>query len=370
VFRGGCKQFLKFWAPSGLLDAYRRGRGRPSRRNFQKDDELTQMEDNRDGKEPHSVMIKRSRMFRYDELRYYGFGLKLGVFNALRNGFGLGPKKTLGKVLQPINSYARFPEYHFLGHYIEAYLKRFAQNEKPHILDVGSPKCFGLCLAFHHNVEIHLTDIYEPTIKEAEILWNGIKHCAKGKAVFSIQDARKLINLHDFDIVYSMSVIEHIEGEAADSNSIREMLRVLKPGGLLLVTVPIGQRYIEQDRIGFQGAARQTGDRNRYFFQRIYSPIAAEERIIQAASDATLQRAVTISRKTGVVSKLYRHLGTNIRGALGCLNPVLSAALNDSQEGILPPPSDYGELHSYRDLYGDLMMMWEKQSAALNAPIK
>lgn len=309
-------------------------------------------------------------IFRYDELRYYRFGLALGVSNIFRNGFQLGPKKTLGKVLQPVNSYTRFPEYHFLGRFIEAHLKRFAPNEKPKILDVGSPKCFGLYLAFHFNVEIHLTDIDEPTLEEAELLWNGVKHRAKGKAVFSVQDVLKPIYPQDFDIVYSMSVIEHIEGGTGDSESIREMIRALKPGGLLLVTVPVGQRYIEQDRIGFQGAARETGDRSRYFFQRIYTPIAAEERIIEAASEATLRRAVTIWRKTGVVSKLYRHLGTDIRGALGCLNPVLSAALNDSREGIFPAPSEYGELHSYRDLYGDLMLMWEKKSVPPNRHIE
>jgi SAM-dependent methyltransferase len=325
-------------------------------------DELAKMTANRDKAELHSPSITPSKIFRYDEWRYYRFGLALGVSNVLRNGFQLGPKKTLGKVLQPINSYTRFPEYYFLGHYIEAHLKRFAPSEKPKILDVGSPKCFGLYLAFHFNVEVHLTDIDEPTVGEAELLWNGVKDRAKGKAVFSVQDIRKPIYVQDFDIVYSMSVIEHVEGETGDSESIREMILALKPGGLLLVTVPVGHHYIEQDRLGFRGAARETGDRSRYFFQRIYTPAAAEERIITAASGATLRRAVTIGRKRGVISKLYRHLGTDIRGALGCLNPLLSAALSDSREGMFPAPSEYGELHSHRDLYGDLMLMWEKES--------
>ena len=91
-------------------------------------DELTKMMDNPDGIKPHSASLTPSKIFRYDELRYFRFGLALGISNILRNGFQLGPKKTLGKVLQPINSYARFPEYHFLGRYIEAHLKRFASR--------------------------------------------------------------------------------------------------------------------------------------------------------------------------------------------------------------------------------------------------
>lgn len=328
------------------------------------------MVENRGRSGSHSRNIAWPKRFRYDEWKYYRFGLDLGIRNILRNGFQLGLKKTLGKVLQPINSYTRFPEYYFLGHYIELYLRRFGPKERPKILDVGSPKCFGLYLAFHFNVEIHLTDIDEPTLHEAEILWNGIKRHARGQAAFWVQDARKSIYLQDFDVVYSMSVIEHVEGEEGDSKSIREMIRALKPGGLLLVTVPVGERFIQQDRIGFQAASHETGDRKRYFFQRIYSPTAAQERIIHAASDATLRRALTIWRKTGVVIKLYRHLGTHMRGALGFLNPVLSAVVNVSREGIFPPPGEYGELHSYRDLYGDLMMVWEKTSQSTNPTLE
>jgi len=85
-----------------------------------------------------------------------------------------------------------------------------------------------------------------------------------------------------------------------------------------------------------------------------------EERIISAAPNARLRKAVTVWRKMNMVSKLYRHLGTDLRGLLGCFNPVLSAAVNHSQEGILATPGDYGELHSASDIYGDVMLAWEK----------
>ena len=281
--------------------------------------------------------------------------------NALRNGLRLGPKKTLGKILQPINSYTRFPEYHFIGTHVEQYVLHFDPRNRVKILDVGSPKCFGLYLAYHCDVEIHLTDIDPPSVEEAEVLWNAIKNRARGKAIFSLLDVREPKYLEgEFDVVYSMSVIEHVEGMTGDSEGIRGTLRVLKPGGLLLVTAPIGQKYMEQDRIGFQGAARNTGDRNRYFFQRIYTPLMVEERIISAAPNARLRKAVTVWRKMNMVSKLYRHLGTDLRGLLGCFNPVLSAAVNHSQEGILATPGDYGELHSASDIYGDVMLAWEK----------
>lgn len=307
--------------------------------------------------------MPESKFFRRNELKYYYFGLRLGLANIFRNGFRLGPKKTLGKILQPINSYTRFPEYHFCAYNVEQYQKSFAPARRLSVLDVGSPKCFGLYLAYHCDVEIHLTDIDRQSVEEAEVLWRAVKSRARGKALFSVVDVRDpKYSQGEFDVVYSMSVIEHVEGETGDSDGIREMLRVLKPGGLLIVTVPIGQRYMEQDRIGFQGAARNTGDRNRYFFQRIYTPLTVEERIIRAAPNAKLRKAVTVWRKMNTISKFHRRLGTDLRGLLGGLNPVVSAAVNDSQEGILATPGDYGELHSGRDIYGDLMLAWEKES--------
>ena len=304
-----------------------------------------------------------SKTFRFDESKYYRFGLATGITNLLCNGFQLGLKKTLGKIFQPINSYTRFPEYHFLGRQAEHHLQKLASSERPKVLDVGSPKCFGLYLAFHFDIEIHLTDIDPPSVREAEILWGAIKSRGRGKVVFSVQDARALkYPDQEFHIAYSMSVIEHVEGQAGDSESMRQMLRVLKPGGLLLVTVPVGQNYVEQDRLGFQGAARKVRARNRCFFQRIYTPATAEERIVNVVPDTTLIKAITVWRKRNVIFELYRRLGTDIRGLLGCLNPILSVALNDSQEGIFPAPSNYGTLHSGNDLYGDLMFAWEKRS--------
>jgi SAM-dependent methyltransferase len=281
--------------------------------------------------------------------------------NALRNGLRLGPKKTLGKILQPINSYTRFPEYHFIGTHVEQYVLHFDPRNRVKILDVSSPKCLGLYLAYRFNVEVHLTDIYKPAVEESKILWDAIKDRARGKAVFSVQDGRATgYSEGYFDLVYSMSVIEHVEGEAGDSDSIREMVRVLKPRGLLLVTIPLGQRYIEQDRVGVQGAARETGTQGRYFFQRIYAPAEVEGRIISAAVPTELRDTISIQRKMSLILRVYRNLGTNLRAFLGWMNPLLSAALNLSQEGIKPGASEYGKTHTHRDVYGDLFLRWEK----------
>jgi SAM-dependent methyltransferase len=304
-----------------------------------------------------------SKIFQYDELEYFQFGLKLGFANLWQNGVRLGAKKTLGKILQPINSYTRFPEYHFLARNIGQFVQCSDANERVRILDVGSPKCLGLYLAYRHKVEVHLTDVYEPAVEESRILWDAIKDKASGEPIFSVRDGRTCGFSDDyFDIVYSMSVVEHVEGGSGDRETVQEMLRVLKPGGLLLVTVPLGSRYVEQSRVGVQGAARETGDQSLYFFQRIYSPEEIEKRIISVASPAALRKTISIQRKASPVLHVYRNLGTNLRALFGFLNPVLSATLNKSRDGLFAGTSEYGETHTARDIYGDLFLLWEKSA--------
>ncbi|MGH9343592.1 MAG: class I SAM-dependent methyltransferase [Terriglobia bacterium] len=267
----------------------------------------------------------------------------------------------MGKILQPINYYTRFPEYDFIGNRIESHLQKVSTDGISRILDVGSPKCFGLYLAFHYKLEVHLTDIDRASIDEAKVLWSAIEKRAKGSAVFSVQDAR-LLNYPDqtFDIVYSMSVIEHIEGSTADSEAMRELSRTLKPGGLLAATMPIGEKYVEQERIGLQGSARVTKDERPYFFQRIYTPMAVAERIISAVPDTTLSYAVTACRRRGTASNICQQLGENARGAIGFLSPLLSAALNYTRQGIVAAQGQYGAVNSPADIYGDAMLAWEK----------
>ncbi|MFC1461685.1 class I SAM-dependent methyltransferase [Verrucomicrobiota bacterium] len=61
-----------------------------------------------------------------------------------------------------------------------------------------------------------------------------LRSCASG--TFALGDARD-IQYEDgtFDLVLSISVLEHIED---DTTGMRELVRVLKPGGVLIVSVP------------------------------------------------------------------------------------------------------------------------------------
>ncbi len=306
------------------------------------------------------------RLFRYNEPRYYGFGLRLGLTNLVRNGFNLGLRKTVGLVMQPITSHGRLAEYHFLCETLSEAIERSGGAKKVRVLDVGSPKCFGLYLAYYFPVETHLTDLYEPAFRQADQLWTGVKHKARGQVEFCQQDARGLSYPdNSFDIVFSMSVVEHIEGSEGDTQAIREMARVLRPGGILAVSVPFGQVYQEQEIIGFQGAARKTKDGKRYFFQRIYSPEAVEGRILQASPDLQLQSAVSLSRNTRLAWYLHGRFGI-LPALFGFLYPLWSVVTNSAREGLTPATGRYGALNTARDIYGDAVLVCQKPAGNKN----
>jgi SAM-dependent methyltransferase len=297
-------------------------------------------------------------LFPYREFRYYSFGLKAGLSNLLHNGLRLGAKTTLGKIAQPVNWYTRFPEYYFFDSAISRHLAGLGTLPQPRILDLGSPKLLGLYLARTTGADLTLTDITPLNIDEYRVMWDSLSPKAKGRAQFQLQDARALdIPNEAFDVVYSMSVIEHIEGDSGDSEAVREMIRVLKPGGLFIISVPCGSRYLEQDIIGVSGSALETHDRKPYFFQRIYDEAAFKTRILGPASGLHSVALHTIWRRHIWMHRTFARFGENLRGVFGFINPFLSAVANQSCDGINSAFTiNYERVHSLTDIYGDIVM--------------
>jgi SAM-dependent methyltransferase len=303
------------------------------------------------------------KFFPHREFKYYSFGLHAGFSNLFSNGARLGAKKTVGKITQPINAYSRFPEYYWFDEAIRHHELSTAPGQQTKILDVGSPKMLGLYLGFSTQAKMTLTDITELNVDEYRTMWRGMEAKARGKVVFALQDARSLeYGDAEFDVVYSMSVIEHIEGKDGDSRAMCELVRVLKPGGLLVISVPFGPHYVEQLRIGVSGAARKTGDQEAYFFQRIYDAPEFQERILKHTAGLKNVTLTTVWRRNQWLARIFGMLGENVRGMLGFVNPLLSVAINRSTKGIsIPSRVSYGQVHNARNVYADLILTGLKQ---------
>jgi SAM-dependent methyltransferase len=300
-------------------------------------------------------------LFPNDELRYYLFGLRAGLKSFQANRFQLGVRKTFGKITQPVNAWSRFPEYDRFVTAIRDHLRTFIERPAS-ILDVGSPKLLGLYLGHETTADLTLTDITDLNIAEYRVMWRALSPTARGRVSFALQDARSLeFGSAVFDVAYAMSVIEHVEGDGGDTRAVDELLRVLKPGGLLLVSVPFGPKHVEQGRRGFAGAARPTGDQQEYFFQRVYDAESFRRRILPSSEALHDVAVTTITRQHVWLARSFGRLGENVRGALGVLNPLLSMLVNRAKPGVDGSfQTSYGALHTAEDVYGDLILVGRK----------
>jgi SAM-dependent methyltransferase len=290
---------------------------------------------------------------------FYRFALAMGLRHVAHGDFSLGARKTLGKLFQPINAISRFPEYALFYRLLAPAL---AGARVPTLLDLGSPKPFGLYLATHAPVEAVLTDINAANYRDYEQLWRRSAHRARGRAVFREMDARRTqLAGASFDVVISMSVVEHIEGEGGDRQALAEMWRLLCPGGLLVVSVPFGSTYVSQNREGF--SYFEDGHARRHqFFQRIYDTSSLEAALPRDLAEVARTTAF-VHRVDGVLLRAYRRLGLDARALAGPLSPVLARVMmrtSDRFDDRARAVESYGETSRIDDVYSDAVLSWRK----------
>ena len=154
--------------------------------------------------------------------------------------------------------------------------RRFAEFGNPAVLDVSSPKALSLMLARRTSSEFYAVDLDDPVIFER---WAP---CARALGLANyhteFQDATRLRYADcSFDLVYSISVIEHIPGNG-DTAALREMQRVVKPGGTVVVEVP----YRRQGRDIYRPYnSRGAPTAEPQFYERHYDMKALETRLLQ-----------------------------------------------------------------------------------------
>jgi len=159
--------------------------------------------------------------------------------------------------------------------------RQLGQPAGARVLDIGSPKDLAAMLAYHRGYEVVATDILPTAVLLSRRYGSaqGLEGHGRGRVHSEVQDARALTYADDsFDAAYSVSVIEHIPDDG-DSAAMRELMRVVRPGGVVVVTVPYDRRYRETFVDGPVYERKPLGS-EAVFFERHYDRESLTQRLL------------------------------------------------------------------------------------------
>jgi SAM-dependent methyltransferase len=229
-------------------------------------------------------------------------GLAIGLATLRRE-----PVLGLKRVLLP-SSYWRTMEFAYV-------YRQLSLPVGSRLLDVGSPKELALILARRRRYSVTATDLLPEPVELARRYAEaqGISGDGPGKVRTETQDGRHLTYPDNhFDAAFAVSVLEHIPGEG-DTEAVREMIRVVKPGGLVVVTTPYDVRYREDSVPGsFSGRPGEAT-----IWERHYDEESLERRLLIA------REAICIGRQLWGEGVLK---GESMLGRMGRLRALASPA--------------------------------------------
>lgn len=249
----------------------------------------------------------------------YTYGIKLGVKQLMHGQL----KPAVRHLLMP-TPYWRFLEYGLVRGDGD-----FKSTDT--ILDIGSPKLLSIYLAKKLGAEVYSTDIEDYFVPEFTALrdWEGL---SPKRFHVEVEDGRRLSFPDNFfNKVFSISVVEHIPDDG-DSECLKEIGRVLAPGGRCLITTPFwptSKRDYKPAGAFYWARSSSVAEDGKVFFQRRYSESDLHERLIKP-SGLRLRKLQYVGEKVFVRSQqeLFEHIPGVIAPLIGPIQPIMSMALH------------------------------------------
>ena len=144
--------------------------------------------------------------------------------------------------------------------------------------DVGSPRLFALYVARRYQPKSILmlnpdsADLGVTATIAGRLGVPGVRTVLAGVDVLEQRTST-------YDCVWSLSVVEHIDGDYDDMAAVRYMYNALREGGRLILTIPVDREFRREYRDRrYYGSAGST--RGRFFFQRLYDESSIRERLV------------------------------------------------------------------------------------------
>jgi SAM-dependent methyltransferase len=169
--------------------------------------------------------------------------------------------------------------------------RELAARPGERVLDLASPKLLAVALA-RRGVRVTSVDAFPAEVER----WRRLA-AAEANLSFEVADGRALPYADaSFDHAYSISVLEHVDGDAA---ALRELARVVRPGGAVAITLPHAERAWDEWR---ERPLYGEGE-GPAFFQRWYDP-GRVDALLAAVPELTLVRS-SVARMTPNWNELY-----------------------------------------------------------------
>lgn len=139
----------------------------------------------------------------------------------------------------PLHTWSRVWEYPYVFFHLEKIRQEFAEKKLLKVADIGSGVTFFPFSVARLGYDVTCIDI-DPICTRDIPAASKIIDCSPGQVGVNLI-AEERIPLPDAsqDVVYSISVLEHVPNPA---KTLSEIYRILKPGGAFIVTVDIDLR--------------------------------------------------------------------------------------------------------------------------------
>jgi len=156
------------------------------------------------------------------------------------------------------------------------------------VLDLASPKLLAVTLA-RRGARVTTLDQLESEIE----VWRRLAE-GEPNLTFVVGDGRAMPFADEsFDHATSISVLEHIAGEGGDAAALGELVRCVRPGGRLAITLPYAPKaYVEYRKAPAYVDHGERDDLGQVFFQRWYDGGTVERLIASAPALEVVESSV------------------------------------------------------------------------------